>query len=289
MQPFAQSILTPADRLPRMVGWSFALHMGVVVALMVADLLIPKRFDFTQAIQVTLVTPTAPEVAPDATVPEPDKPSPENPLWDKLDKPPQDQASMTRHWQELQRQSQSKTPPLQERPEDQWWRDISNSTKKPRPEAAQPAPQQPSMAEALRRIQAGQQGPETAPSVATGELSQWLDSQIALVLSPSDVAPERIGDIDRYKAVVTQRIDSRWSPPDLFRGKGARAVIAFVIERDGRVHSVRVKESSGSEHYDQTAMRAVLTSGPFPPIPEAWRSPAMEVSYVFDFKPDRVR
>jgi TonB family protein len=61
-------------------------------------------------------------------------------------------------------------------------------------------------------------------------------------------------------------------------------VISFTIMRDGTVKSLRVAESSGNASWDNSGLRAIQSSIPFPPLPSDWS--AGEVSVLWDF-PDK--
>ncbi|MDH5527104.1 MAG: TonB family protein [Nitrospirota bacterium] len=314
MQPFSHAINEPG-RLSRMVGVSIAVHLAMIGGLVIVEMLAPPAIDFRDAIQVVLVPPSAPLSEP---TPSPDKPPPpappipkappppppaqarrdpvlapldDNPLWDKLsDEPPPEESDLARQFREMERAKTA--PPVESEEYEKWWREMMASAPKPLPQAPEPEAETPpvadtpSLSEAFEQLRAAEKQPEDTPLIS-GELTQWLDAQIGLVLSPGANSQERIPDVDRYTAAVKARVDSRWSPPDLFRGSGAKALLTFVIERDGRVSEVRLARSSGSNHYDDTAMRAVLTSSPFPPLPETWKAPAMQVNYVFEFAPGR--
>lgn len=45
------------------------------------------------------------------------------------------------------------------------------------------------------------------------------------------------------------------------------AVVGFRLERDGRISSVTVEQSSGNEQYDHAARQAVQNAVPLPPFP----------------------
>lgn len=62
-----------------------------------------------------------------------------------------------------------------------------------------------------------------------------------------------------------------------------RAVVYFKINRDGDVITVRIKESSGSDEFDENALRAVQLSSPFAPLPEAYNENDLGVYFEFKF------
>ncbi len=70
-----------------------------------------------------------------------------------------------------------------------------------------------------------------------------------------------------YLAIVRDKIERHWNPPPGTIA-GAKAKIQFTVLRSGRVGDVRLQDSSGNFYFDQAAVRAVLLSSPFPPMPE---------------------
>jgi TonB family protein len=71
-----------------------------------------------------------------------------------------------------------------------------------------------------------------------------------------------------YLAIVRDKVERNWSPPPGV--KGARVKVLFRVLRTGRVGEAKLVESSGNFYFDQAAMRAILASSPFPPLPEGF-------------------
>jgi len=46
--------------------------------------------------------------------------------------------------------------------------------------------------------------------------------------------------------------------------------VVFRVLRSGRVGEAKLQEASGNFYFDQAAMRAILASSPFPPLPEGF-------------------
>ena len=88
---------------------------------------------------------------------------------------------------------------------------------------------------------------------------------------PLDSIDPRYGN---YLNQVRERIKSRWSYPcvdDKATGRcehlNARLLLEFGITTDGQVPYVTVRESSGLQIYDASAVNAVKAAAPFPPVP----------------------
>jgi TonB family protein len=71
-----------------------------------------------------------------------------------------------------------------------------------------------------------------------------------------------------YVAIVRDKVERNWNPPP--GAKGATVKVLFTILRSGRVGETRLTVPSGNFYFDQAAMRAILASSPFPPLPEGF-------------------
>lgn len=71
-----------------------------------------------------------------------------------------------------------------------------------------------------------------------------------------------------YLAIVRDKVERNWNPPP--GAKGAKVKVTFRVLRSGRVGEARLQESSGNFYFDQAAMRSILASSPFPPLPEGF-------------------
>lgn len=83
---------------------------------------------------------------------------------------------------------------------------------------------------------------------------------------------------DYYLAQLVSRIDQSWTRPPV--GSGVRAVVSFHIQRDGSITDLDVRETSGIEVFDLSALRAVQNAAPFPPLPRAYTHDSLGVSLI---------
>ena len=81
--------------------------------------------------------------------------------------------------------------------------------------------------------------------------------------------------IERMLALV----ESRWYKPAA--AEGARARVRFRIQRDGRLDSIELEESSGNPSFDRAALRALYASNPLPPLPPAYVPSSLTVHLSF--------
>lgn len=79
-----------------------------------------------------------------------------------------------------------------------------------------------------------------------------------------------------YAAVISDKISRNWNPPP--GAKETKATVAFRVSRSGRVTGANLQDPSGNFYFDQAAMRAILSSSPFPPLPDGYFKDSMEFS-----------
>jgi len=126
------------------------------------------------------------------------------------------------------------------------------SPRKPKPEkpAAEPTEQEPVPS------------PPSAPGAKTGGAKTGGKSEGVAVSAGSEDFK-----FPPYLAIIRDKIERHWNPPP-GTVQGAKAKIQFTVLRSGRVGEVKLQDSSGNFYFDQAAVRAILLSSPFPPMPE---------------------
>ncbi len=90
-------------------------------------------------------------------------------------------------------------------------------------------------------------------------------------------------DLGPYARKVQERVQSNWRTPEAemtLRQKGW-VVIHFNIQKDGRVTDLGVVRSSGIPSYDQSAMDALRSSNPLPPLPDVVTVPQLGALFRF--------
>ncbi len=81
--------------------------------------------------------------------------------------------------------------------------------------------------------------------------------------------------LDRILAQISQN----WLRPPV-GGKIEQAVIYFRVQRDGRLTDLRLATASGSEIFDQAALRAVQASSPLPPLPKGYQRDFLGINLI---------
>jgi TonB family protein len=84
---------------------------------------------------------------------------------------------------------------------------------------------------------------------------------------------------------VRSAIDRNWggSPGVITGGKPIRCTVFFKVDRNGRVHDVKLTESSGVAFFDQKAVRAVTVSDPLVRLPADYRNDWVGVHFGFEY------
>jgi colicin import membrane protein len=88
---------------------------------------------------------------------------------------------------------------------------------------------------------------------------------------------------DLYHARIWSRIKRAWSLPEGLAATGIdlSAIVVIRIGRDGRLIDKFIEDGSGNRTFDQSAMRAVARSTPFPSFPAAIGEREMEIGLRF--------
>ena len=102
---------------------------------------------------------------------------------------------------------------------------------------------------------------ETAPAQPSAAAGKKQES-VAVASTTSEF------QFPPYLLIVRDKVERNWNPPPGV--KGATVKVTFKVLRSGRVGESKLMESSGNFYFDQAAMRAILASSPFPPLPEGF-------------------
>ena len=86
-----------------------------------------------------------------------------------------------------------------------------------------------------------------------------------------------------YVQALQERIASKWRAAELDARLKAVPVciVAFEIERNGRMAGLRVVQSSGNQELDLSAQRAVTEASPFEPLPPGYQGSVAKMEVGF--------
>jgi TonB family protein len=91
-------------------------------------------------------------------------------------------------------------------------------------------------------------------------------------------------DFSQYTTKMSSDFKKRWyasMPQAALTGEKGKTVVRFQIQRDGKIESISLEESSGRESLDQAAMKAVRDSNPLDPLPSAFKGPYIALRFIF--------
>jgi TonB family protein len=94
-----------------------------------------------------------------------------------------------------------------------------------------------------------------------------------------------------YVAAVKRKLQSSWDEntidPNVRAARRAKSTVEFTILRDGTVKNLKIYQASGNTSLDNSGLRAVLTAGSMPPLPNDYSSPQVDVIFDFDLSQQR--
>lgn len=95
-------------------------------------------------------------------------------------------------------------------------------------------------------------------------------------------AAVKVDPLDDYMDTVRARIQKFWQPPE--KGNASKLVVTFTIGAKGPVEEVKLKESSGDQAVDDSALAAIKGASPFAVLP-AGAAKGLTIDYTFNFRP----
>jgi TonB family protein len=89
-----------------------------------------------------------------------------------------------------------------------------------------------------------------------------------------------------YRARLEDALKSNWQKPALGNKKTVSASVHFSITASGQAEGVQLVSSSGNAFFDQSVLRAVYSSAPYPKFPPQYALPRLGVLYTFELLPE---
>lgn len=92
-----------------------------------------------------------------------------------------------------------------------------------------------------------------------------------------------------YRALVNEIIESNWVLPERFSQSKDKleAIVVVRARRDGTIFDIQFEKKSGDSYFDDSVLKAILKSKPFPPFPDIYSPQEEEI--VIRFAPESVR
>ncbi|MBI3794288.1 MAG: TonB family protein [Nitrospinae bacterium] len=90
-----------------------------------------------------------------------------------------------------------------------------------------------------------------------------------------------------YLRVMENKVYGNWDTlkENLFSDRAVKAVVSFVIGRQGNLAKLEIEESSYNADVDASALNAVRQSAPFPPLPPGYKDDSLDVHFGFTIEP----
>lgn len=167
---------------------------------------------------------------------------------------------------------------------------------RPQPMAKEEAPlvdaKEPAAATTLSRAEPSPAPPRAEPAsvpaprapglaVAAGRPSGSVHSTASLSLDVSDFPHAW------YLRQILQKVEDSWTRQAKVSEPEQKPLVYVEIQRDGSITPPKIEKSSGNVFYDQAALRAILESSPFPPLPSEWPKPSLRVLFRFELQVER--
>jgi colicin import membrane protein len=91
-----------------------------------------------------------------------------------------------------------------------------------------------------------------------------------------------------YRALVNEKIESNWVYPERLTAEKDKleAIVVVRARRDGTVFDIQFEKKSGNSYFDDSVLKAILKSKPFPPFPDIYSPKEEEI--VIRFSPANV-
>ncbi len=115
-----------------------------------------------------------------------------------------------------------------------------------------------------------------------------FDSEQQAIKSPESgfFGPDVKGfPLGEYANMIKERIKGRWFIPSHLKNSQGHTTIVFYINRDGRYSGARIEASasSGNNALDIAALKAIMDSNPFPPLPKGFPSDHLGAKFVLSY------
>jgi len=85
-----------------------------------------------------------------------------------------------------------------------------------------------------------------------------------------------------YVNILRNKVAQNWNPEPYPSSSPKKVLVYFKILKDGVVANLTVKESAGVSFIDRSAIRAIMNSAPFPPLPAGYADDYLGVYFMFE-------
>ncbi len=91
--------------------------------------------------------------------------------------------------------------------------------------------------------------------------------------------------LNEYANLIKERIKGNWFIPSNLKNSQGHTTIVFYIGKDGRFSNARIEPSasSGNTSLDLAALKAIMDSNPFPPLPKGFPRDRIGAKFVLSY------
>lgn len=125
-----------------------------------------------------------------------------------------------------------------------------------------------------------------APEKASGETPPPKAAKKVSLVNIGGMKGEELSQaLGLYRALIYDRIESNWALPEhrVPEKRELEAVVVVRARRDGTLSDIHFEKKSGDAYFDESVMKAILKSKPFPPFPDIYSPKEEEI--VIRFSP----
>lgn len=121
-----------------------------------------------------------------------------------------------------------------------------------------------------------------SPQAVSSPMYQAQSGAGQVGIGPNSLLGNRLG---YYAELVRERIAQNWQTNGLDgRSQRAPAIVSFVITRSGVIQNPQVVQSSGNPSIDNSALRAVYSASPLPPLPLQITESSISAQFTFNLR-----
>ena len=151
----------------------------------------------------------------------------------------------------------------------------------PEPEAEKPSPPKPKKPAVVKPKEEPERKAEPEKTVEPEEKPMDLSVEGETDDGTSIAVEGQRFPFSYYLAAIERKVSQNWFSGVSSGAEGLSCLVFFRLRRDGRVEDVRVEQSSGNTYFDRSAMRAVRSAAPFPPLPRAFTDNYLGIHFTF--------
>lgn len=137
----------------------------------------------------------------------------------------------------------------------------------------------PALSMAVSQAQNQAAATQTQPPASLQPMSQAMEQ----MQSPQESQEKSETVFKGYRKSLEKRIFKSWKPPAYTEKKSS--VVRFVLDKEGRLLTMTMIESSGIPALDQSVQDAVVQAAPFKHFPRKYDGAQMPFEFTFEYTP----